>query len=188
MHPHPTLRHESRTIRRVDQQLRDIVKQMFALMYEAKGVGLAANQVDLPLRMFVTNLTADPSEGEEFVFINPVISRPRGNAEDEEGCLSVPGVYGSVRRPKQVRINAYTLNGEEIVADVDGLMARVVQHETDHLDGVMFTDRMSETGKMGILDQLTEFEIEFKSKRDTGEIPPDDDIRSRLSEWEEKYA
>ena len=151
-YPHPTLIYKSKVIKRVDADLRGLIAEMFELMYEANGVGLAANQVDLPLRLFVVNLAANPEEGEEMVFINPVISRPKGSVEQEEGCLSIPGVYGKVVRPKTVRIQAYNLSGEAIDWEADGLLSRVLQHENDHLDGVLFTTRMSDTGKMDIAD------------------------------------
>ncbi len=186
--PHPTLRHVSKPIKRVDSRLREIVDEMFRLMYEARGVGLAANQVDLPIRLFVANLESDPQEGEELVFINPVISRPKGSEEADEGCLSLPDLYGPVKRPKNVRINAYSLDGSEIVADLEGLFARVVQHETDHLDGVLFVDRMSETARAEVDDVLDEFEADFRSRRSTGEIADDLAIAKRLAEWEARYC
>lgn len=187
-YPHPTLRHKSKPLRRVDDELRGIVREMFKLMYEARGVGLAANQVDLPLRLFVVNLKADPAEGEELVFINPVISNPKGLDESEEGCLSLPGLYGQVRRPKQVRINAYTIDGQEISADATGLFARVVQHEYDHLDGVLFTDRLTETGRLAVRSALDEFEVVHQSRCDTGEIPTPEAQAASLAEWERKYC
>ncbi len=187
-YPHPTLRHESKPVKRVDADLRKMISRMFELMYEAKGIGLAANQVDLPLRLFVVNLAANAGEGEELVFINPVLSRPRGSEESEEGCLSLPGVYGDVVRPKQVRVNAFLLDGTELNADLDGMMARVVQHETDHLDGVLFTDRLSETGRMDVDDALHEFTLEFQSRRETGDIGSDEEIAQRLAEMEQKYC
>ncbi len=92
-YPHPTLRHRSKPLRRVDAELRKIVAEMFELMYEHEGVGLAANQVDLPYRLFVVNPEGKADAGEsEGVFINPVLSHGRGLEEDEEGCLSIPGV------------------------------------------------------------------------------------------------
>src|SRR5262245_65856778 len=98
---------------------------MFDLMYQAKGIGLAANQVDLPLRLFIVNLAAKSDEGEELVFINPVLSHHRGGTEEaEEGCLSLPGLYGHVTRPKQVRINAYSMKGGEIQMESTGLLTR----------------------------------------------------------------
>src|SRR4029434_6981247 len=162
---------------------------MFELMYAAKGIGLAANQVDLPLRLFIVNLAAKPDEGEEIVFINPVVSLPRGGAEEaEEGCLSLPGLYGQVVRPKQVRINAYSLKGEEIQTDATGLLARCVQHEFDHLDGVMFTDRMSPGARADVAEGLDDFEAEFNSRRTTGGLPSDDEIAKRWAELEGRYA
>jgi peptide deformylase len=187
-YPHPTLRHESKPVKRVDAELRSIVRTMFDLMYESNGIGLAANQVDLPLRLFVVNLTADPQDGEEMVFINPVVSRPKGSEEREEGCLSFPELYRPVIRPKQVQVNAYNLNGEEIRGTIDGMLARVVQHETDHLDGVLFTDRLSPMARLDIQDILDEFETAFRSKRGTGEIPGDEQIAARLAEWEGRYC
>lgn len=188
-YPHPTLRRVSKPLRRVDAELRKTIREMFDLMYEAKGIGLAANQVDLPLRLFLVNLEAKRGEGEELVFINPVISLPRGGSEEaEEGCLSLPGLYGQVVRPKQVRINAYGLDGKEMQADVTGLFARCVQHELDHLDGVLFPDRMSSTARAAVAEGLDEFEAEFKSRRETGGIPSDDEIARQWAEWESRYA
>jgi len=188
-YPHPTLRRVSKPLRRVDADLRKKIREMFELMYGAKGIGLAANQVDLPLRLFVVNLEAKPDAGEELVFINPVISLPRGGSEEaEEGCLSLPGLYGQVVRPKQVRINAYGLDGREIQTDATGLFARCVQHELDHLDGVLFTDRMSPSARTDLQDELGEFEAEFSSRRGTGAVPSDDDIANQWAEWESRYA
>ncbi len=187
-YPHPTLRHKSKPIKRVDAELREVVREMFSLMYEAKGIGLAANQVNLPIRLFIANLESHPEKGEELVFINPVISLPKGTEENEEGCLSLPGLYHNVVRPKKVRINAYNLQGEEIHADIDGLFSRVIQHETDHLDGVLFIDRLSETAKAEIVDELDEFETEFQSLRETGSIPDNRAIASHIQAWEEKYC
>ena len=187
-YPHPTLRFKSKPIKRVDAELKQIVGEMFDLMYAAKGIGLAANQVDLPIRLFIVNLAGERGEGEELVFINPVLRSPKGSDEADEGCLSLPEVYGPVKRPKEIKVNAYTLQGEEITADLSGMMARVVQHEFDHLDGVMFPDRMSDTARMNIADELEEFETVFQSRRELEQIPNDEQIFSRLQEWEQKYC
>ena len=187
-YPHPTLRHKSKPIRRVDAELKAMVKEMFQLMYEAQGVGLAANQVDLPLRMFVINEKADPEEGDELVFINPVLSRPKGTEEREEGCLSLPELYGDVTRPERIHVTAYNLSGDLFEAELTGLLGRIVQHENDHLDGVLFTDRLSETGKMKVRETMEEFELDFDSKQRTGEIASDEEIAQRLSSLEEKYC
>lgn len=187
-YPHPILKRPSKPLRRVDDDLRSMVREMFDLMYKAKGIGLAANQVDLPLRLFVVNTEGNPEKGKELVFINPVISRPRGTAEAEEGCLSIPSVYGMVKRPKEVDIQAYDLQGNEISASLSGMMARVVQHELDHLDGTLFVERMSEAGKMTVDPELDEFRWEFQNLRSTGGIPSDAELAAKWEEWEAKYC
>ena len=188
-YPHPTLRRVSKPLKRVDADLRRAIREMFDLMYAAKGIGLAANQVDIPLRLFIVNLEAKPEGGDELVFLNPVVSLPRGGAEEnEEGCLSLPGLYGPVIRPKQVRINAYNLSGQEFEADISGLFARCVQHELDHLDGVLFPDRMSAGAKADLQEEIDVFETEFQSRRNTGAIPSDEEIAKKWAEWESRYG
>lgn len=186
-YPHPTLRHVSKPLKRVDAELHGIVREMFDLMYskEHRGVGLAANQVDLPYRLFIVNLSGDPAiRDEEHVFLNPVLSQPKGGDEQEEGCLSLPGLFAPVRRPERIRINAYNLAGEEVVYDLDDLFARVVQHETDHLDGVLFIDRLTSTVEASVRDKLREFEDDFTSRRQCREIPSDQEILARLADLE----
>ena len=187
-YPHLTLRHKSKPVRRVDSELVRMVREMFTLMYASNGIGLAANQVDLPLRLFIVNLSAKPGEGEELVFINPVLSKPKGNEESEEGCLSFPELYGPVTRPKQITVQAYNLQGEEIRASLNGMLAHVVQHEYDHLDGVLFVDRMSPTARAQVQPTLNEFELSFRALRQTGAFPGDDVIASRLAQWEQRYT
>lgn len=187
-YPHLTLRYKSKPVRRVDSELVRMVRDMFTLMYASNGIGLAANQVDLPLRLFIVNLSAKSDEGEELVFINPVLSKPKGNEESEEGCLSFPELYGPVTRPKQITVHAYNLQGEEIRASLNGMLARVVQHEYDHLDGVLFVDRMSPTARAKVQPTLDEFELSFRALRQTGVFPGDDVIASRLARWEQRYT
>jgi peptide deformylase len=184
-YPHPTLRHVSKPLKRVDQELHAIVREMFDLMYAANGVGLAANQVDLPYRLFIINLQSDPAaKDQERVFINPVLTSRKGNAEAEEGCLSLPGLYADVKRPERAVLNAYDLTGQEVNLELEGLFARAVQHEIDHLDGVLFIDRLSPTVEMDIRDSLIDFDVQFESARDRGEIPDDATIARRLAELE----
>ena len=184
-YPHPTLRHKSKPLKRVDADLRRIVREMFDLMYEHKGIGLAANQVDLPYRLFVLNLESDAkATDEEHVFINPVLSHRKGSIEVEEGCLSLPGLYSDVRRPEIVRLNAYDLSGEEITLDLDDLFARAVQHEVDHLDGVLFIDHLSPTAEAKARNAIRDFELEFNNRRERREIPDDASIAARLTELE----
>ena len=188
-YPHPTLRHVSKPLKRVDKELHSIVRQMFDLMYEAKGIGLAANQVDLPYRLFIINLQSDPQATDaELVFLNPVLTSRKGNAEAEEGCLSLPGLYGPVKRPERVTLNAFNLRGDEITLEIDELFARAVQHEIDHLDGILFIDRLSPTSEMAVRDTLTDFEAQFAGHRQRGEIPDDQAIAKRLAELEKLRA
>jgi peptide deformylase len=184
-YPHPTLRHPSKPLRRVDAELRKFVEEMFELMYEHEGVGLAANQVDLPYRLFIANPTGNRDEKEsEFVFINPVLSAGRGQEEDDEGCLSIPGVHAQVTRNKSIKVEAYDLEGKEIAIETEDLMARILQHETDHLDGTLFIDRLGPTQLAALRDKLEEFELVFQSRRETGEIAPTDQLAARLAELE----
>jgi peptide deformylase len=184
-YPHPTLRHRSKPLKRVDAELRKIVDEMIELMYEHEGVGLAANQVDLPYRLFIANEKGDPDATEfEQVFINPVLSGGRGQDEDEEGCLSIPGIRAPVVRNSKIKIQGFDLSGNEISAELDGLMARIAQHETDHLDGTLFIDRLGPAHTAAIRHQLEEFELAFQSRLETHELPDAEKMAGRLRELE----
>ena len=188
-YPHPTLRHVSKDLKRVDSELCDMVAQMFELMYEHEGVGLAANQVDLPYRLFVTNPSGDRDNPEaEQVFINPVLRAGKGQTEAEEGCLSIPGVLGPVVRQEKITVEAYDLAGEAFCGEMEGLFARVVQHEVDHLDGKLFIDRLAPGQAAELREALEEFEIDYHSKRECGELPSDEVIAQRLAELEKLRA
>jgi peptide deformylase len=185
-YPHPTLLRASKPLKRVDADLRKMVAEMFELMYENRGCGLAANQVDLPYRLFVMNMAGDPAaRDEERAFLNPVLSKHKGMAEAEEGCLSLPTLYAQVKRPERVTISGYDLSGQKIDLNADGLFARIVQHEADHLDGVLIIDRLPATGRMAVKELIEEFENEFQQRRQGGEIPTDEQIAARWKELEE---
>lgn len=169
--PHPALLRKTRPVTRLDAGLREAVAGMFEIMYAAQGIGLAANQVALPYRLFVVNCAGRRGEGEEHVFINPVLSRPRGTAVQEEGCLSLPGVRMDVRRPQKIVVEAFTLEGEPIRMDLDGLLSRVVQHEFDHLEGRLFTDRLPEAAALEVRRDLDTFHEVFLGKQARGEMP-----------------
>jgi peptide deformylase len=187
-HPHPTLRVRSKPIKRVDAQLRNLVDQMLDLMYEENGVGLAANQVDLPIRLFVANPSGERGDGEELILLNPELQMPKGNETQQEGCLSLPDLYGQVKRPKSIRLSAYDLKGNSIERTVDGFLARVLQHENDHLDGVMFIDRMTDEGRRELIDDIDELETDFRSKQNSGAIESDSDLVARLQQWYDAYT
>lgn len=171
-HPHPALRWKSKDVTRIDAQLKTWVGQMFELMYEARGIGLAANQVALPYRLFVINPTGDRDEKEmEQVFINPQITKRNGSEEGEEGCLSLPELYGPVTRAEKIVVEAFDLSGEEFAMELTGLHSRVVQHESDHLDGVMFTDRVTDQVKDGLSPLLQDLEQQMTHQQEKGELP-----------------
>jgi len=188
-YPHPTLRHKSKPLRRVDAALKKAIGEMLDHMYESNGIGLAANQVDLPYRVFVMNIESDPEAADqELVFINPVITGRNGTAEGEEGCLSFPEIYAPVRRSSQIVLSAYNLAGEEISWRLEGLPARAAQHEADHLDGVLFIDRLSDSAKLSVKEALEDLEVEFKAERDRGRMPDDAAIAARLAELEAEWT
>ena len=186
--PHPTLRHKSKPITKVDAELKQIVSDMFDAMYQAKGIGLAANQVNLPLQLFVINTTGQKDKGEELVFINPVISAPKGGSDADEGCLSLPGVEANVRRPETISVSAYDLSGNAIEMTVGGLLGRAIQHEYDHLQGVMFIDRVSESEKRLIEGEVEEFEFDFAARRNAGQIAVDSEIQKHIKDYEARYC
>ncbi len=178
---HPVLRWKSKPIQSINEELRSTVREMFELMYSAKGIGLAANQVGLPLRFFVVNVTADPEQqDEEFVFINPRIRRRKGATTGEEGCLSLPGLYANIERSEEIVVEAYDLEGEGFEMELDELPARVVQHETDHLDGVLFVDRLGPDERLKLDLKLLGFESEFRKQQSSGQFPADDEIKRQL--------
>ena len=170
-YPHPALLRPAKPLARIDDAIRDAITRMFEIMYESQGIGLAAPQVALPYRMFVVNVAGRPDEGEELVFINPSLSRPRGTAVQEEGCLSLPGVRMDVRRPQKVVVEGWSLDGQPIRADLDGLLSRVVQHEYDHLEGRLFTDRLPEAAALEVRRALESFHEVFVGKQSRGELP-----------------
>ena len=182
-HPHPALRYESRPVVRIDEPLRKTVRRMFELMYEAKGIGLAANQVGLPFRFFVLNLTADPEQKDkELVFLNPEIVKRHAMIEEEEGCLSFPGLYGKVKRARKVRVRAFNLEGEDVELEGEDLFSRAMQHETDHLAGRLFVDFLDPKDRASAEAKLRGWEADFRRAQAEGMIPTDDEIRRMLDD------
>src|SRR4051812_45795302 len=180
-YPHPALRYPSRPISRIDDALRATVREMFGRMYEAKGLGLAANQVGLPYRFFVLNLEADSEKkDQERVFINPEIVKRHASIEEEEGCLSFPGLYGKVRRAKKIRVLAYDLEGREVELEAEDLLSRAIQHETDHLNGRLFIDYLSPPARASADAKIREIEADFRRAQAAGEYPDDAEITRQL--------
>jgi peptide deformylase len=182
-YPHPALRYESRPVVEIDDKLRAIVREMFDLMYASNGVGLAANQVGVPLRFFVLNLSASAEQpDQERVFINPEIVKRHSSEENEEGCLSFPGLYGKVRRARKVRVQAYDLLGNPIEVEADELLGRAIQHETDHLDGKLFIDYLGPIARTTANSKIKEIEAGYRRAQAEGIYPEDEEIRRQLDE------
>ncbi len=180
-YPHPALRYESRPITQIDDDLRKTVRAMFDLMYAARGIGLAANQVGLPFQFFVLNLTADPEQkDQEQVFINPEIVKRHSSIEEEEGCLSLPGLYFNVRRAKKIKVRAFDLNGNPIELDAQDLLGRAIQHETDHLHGKLFIDYIDPSANREIESRIKTFEKDYRKAQQAGEFRPDEQIAREL--------
>jgi peptide deformylase len=182
LYPHPSLRAKARPLTAIDQRVQNAAREMLELMYAEKGLGLAATQVGLPYRLLVMNLSgAEQDRSQEGVYINPVILERKGSQEGEEGCLSFPGLYAKVRRAKSVRVQAYSLKGELLDISVSELAARCWQHEVDHLDGVLFIDKMGPIAKLASRGTLKDFERVFQKAQERGEIPPTTDIEQELA-------
>lgn len=179
--PHPALRWKSTPITRITPELRQIVREMFELMYAAEGIGLAANQVGLPYRLFVLNLTAKREERDhERVYINPEIIGRKGTQEAEEGCLSLPKLYAPVRRASEIVVQAFDLEGEGFELTTDELESRAIQHELDHLDGVLFIDRLSESAQRELSGKLDDFASLYRRQQELGVLPADSAISAEL--------
>jgi peptide deformylase len=186
-YPHPALRWKSKPVTEINDDLRRVVAEMFELMYAAKGIGLAANQVGLPDRLFILNLSADPAQkDEEVVFINPEILKRKGSAEGEEGCLSFPGMYGQVKRAAKIVIEAFDLKGECFEYSLDELAARAAQHETDHLDGVLFIDRLTDTARRELEPVIGDFDAQFRRWQSEGRFATDETLKQELRQLEVK--
>jgi peptide deformylase len=142
------LRERSAEVSAIDDEVRQFVDDLFETMHAAKGVGLAANQVGVARRVAVVE-----TEDEKLVLINPVILEAEGRDTAEEGCLSIPKVYADVTRPEKVVLEATDREGNRYTKTLDGLTARAVQHEIDHLDGILFVDHLGLLKRKRILSK-----------------------------------
>jgi peptide deformylase len=170
-HPDPVLHQKATYIPPADDATRAVASKMLELMVKAEGIGLAAPQVGLPWRMFVLNVPEDEEDGRlassdppqattgPRLYINPSITAYHGPLESyEEGCLSLPDIRGDVYRPAGVTVTATGHDGQTFTHTAAGLLARCIQHELDHLDGVLIIDKMTQTGRMKNKKKLKELE------------------------------
>jgi peptide deformylase len=173
-YPHPALRHKAEVVQSITKELTIQVGEMLELMYRHEGLGLAAPQVAWPYQVIVMNFVGDAKEkDQEFVAINPVIVEAKGTIEDREGCLSFPDLFGKVRRAKSIKVQAYNLKGELFEMQVGELPARVWQHEIDHLNGVLFIDKLGFLSRRNARKDIEQFIEDFKRAKEKGDLPPD---------------
>jgi peptide deformylase len=145
----PILREETKPVAAITEEIKRLIDDMFETMYAARGIGLAAPQVGRPERLAIIDVDEEP-----MVLINPeILESSRSTEKAEEGCLSIPDIYGDVERPAQVRIRAMDRDGNVFEREATGLLARCMQHEIDHLHGKMFLDYMSVLKKRSAMSQ-----------------------------------
>jgi peptide deformylase len=153
-YPDPILRVLCPEVETFDADLGQLARDMVETMHSAPGIGLAAPQVGVELRLAVVDLSVGEDQGQVHVLVNPKIVAAEGREVDEEGCLSIPGITEKVPRPARIQLQAWSLAGEMREIEADGLFARAICHEIDHLDGVLFVDRVVGLRKERVKRQL----------------------------------
>ncbi len=186
--PDPVLREKTKRVPNITSALRSLVDDMIETMYKEHGVGIAANQVGRGLRIAYIEIPEEHDEDgnivqehSSHVLINPEIIRRVGEREVEEGCLSIPGWRGTLIRSERVTVKALDLDGREIRIKADGLLAQALEHETDHLNGIVYIDRMENIEELYPLDLRADIDAEGQAT-DNGEPkpPPDPNLIWRL--------
>ena len=142
-YPEKILRERAKPITNIDEEITRLADHMAQIMYNAPGIGLAANQVGVPKRLLVADISPQISESDLIVLANPEIIAAEGELTIEEGCLSVPDYQAEVKRHEKVTVRGLDIHGEEVEIEAEGLLAVVLQHEIDHLNGILFIDRIS---------------------------------------------
>lgn len=165
--PDPRLRTVAKPVERFDEALAELVEDMFETMYEEKGIGLAATQVNVHERVLVMD-TSDERDRPR-AFVNPEITATDGKQIYEEGCLSVPGIYAKVERAEQITVRARHPDGSEFTVDLDGLEAVCLQHEMDHLDGKLFVDYLSPLKRQMVRKRLEK--ARRQARQDAAAVP-----------------
>lgn len=155
-YPDPILRHAAAEVDEVDSAVKDAVERMCETMRSSSGVGLAAPQVGIGRKIIV--FKPCPDEQREQILINPCITERRGTIEAEEGCLSFPGIWGAIRRSSNIVVTGYDLKGNDVKVSASDFLARVLQHEIDHVEGMLFVDRMTPECRVLVRDALKALE------------------------------
>tara|TARA_B100001059_G_C17614014_1_gene466060 strand:- start:207 stop:731 length:525 start_codon:yes stop_codon:yes gene_type:complete len=154
--PDPFLRQKSNKVDDVNNEIRSLMDDMLETMYNAPGIGLAAIQVGVPKKVIVLDLSRDDEKKNPYYFVNPeLITSSDNNASYEEGCLSVPGQFAEINRPDKCKIKYLDYNGDKQILNAEGLLATCIQHEMDHLEGILFIDYLSKLKKSMIVKKLS---------------------------------
>ncbi|MCX8160859.1 MAG: peptide deformylase [Candidatus Saccharicenans sp.] len=140
---HPTLARRALPVENINQEIVELARNMVETMHQAPGIGLAAPQVNVGLRLITIDLSVGENRDDLIIMVNPEIIEAEGEQVSEEGCLSVPGIYEKVARPLRILVRGHNLDGREVRLEASDLLARVFCHEIDHLDGKLFVDRLS---------------------------------------------
>jgi len=169
--PHPVLKQKAQPVAKVDDEIRTLIKDMFESMYAADGVGLAAPQIGVLKNVVVLDTTPRQPEAKPVAMVNPEILSLEGKMTYKEGCLSVPGEAEDVDRAAVVTVRFLDENGDEQTLTCEGLLAVAVQHETDHLKGVMFVDHISSLKRELIRKRMKKLQASMEEDRDESEKP-----------------
>lgn len=156
----PVLREVAKPVEEINDEIRNIVRDMIDTMYASEGIGLAAPQIGIPKRIIVVDINPSDMTSKPLVLINPVVLEQRGSIEAEEGCLSIPDIRGSVKRYQSVTVEGLDLEGQKIRIEATDLLARVLQHEIDHLNGKFFVDHLSKLKQMTLKNKLNKIAAE----------------------------
>ena len=161
--PDPFLRQKSKPVEKVDDSIREIMDDMLETMYQAPGIGLAAIQIGIPKRIIVLDISKDPEKKEPLYFVNPEkVYTSEDQATYEEGCLSVPGQFAEIDRPDKCHIKYLDYNGDSKELKAEGLLATCIQHEIDHLEGILFIDYLSKLKRSMITKKLSKQKKELE--------------------------
>jgi peptide deformylase len=154
--PDPFLRQKSQNVMNVNDEVRTLMNDMLETMYDAPGIGLAAIQIGVPKRVIVIDLSKEKEKKNPFYFVNPeIIKKSQNDASYEEGCLSVPNQFAEIKRPDKCIVKFLDYDGKEKILEAEGLLATCIQHEIDHLEGILFIDYLSKLKKSMIIKKLS---------------------------------
>jgi len=153
-YPDKILKTKTKPVKAITAEIKKLIKDMIETMKKNNGIGLAANQVGVPLRILVISYKDENKKDNDIVLINPVIQQKSGKIYEEEGCLSFPGLYLKIKRANYIKVKAVNDRGKQITIEGEGLISRVLQHEIDHLDGKTFLDRLSLLKKLKTIREI----------------------------------